>query len=158
FPENAGYQQELARTHYNRGILRTDNAGLSDASDFREAIRLLQPLTQQSGLPDIRRVRQELARTYNNLARLLRRSGHGDEARRFFEQAIQLHESILRDEPENREYKLELATFYNNLAILLEETSQLDQANEKNRQALDRFEAMAEPLPALGLQLAQAHN
>jgi tetratricopeptide (TPR) repeat protein len=157
-PGNAVYQQELARTHYNRGILRTDQAGLSDESDFREAIRLLLPLAPNTALPNNAEIRQELARTYNNLARLLRRLGRNEEARRFFEGAIQIHESLSQEDGENREYKLELAMFYDNLAILLQEMGQLDQANQRNHLALDRLEALAQPLPSLGSQLAQAHN
>jgi tetratricopeptide (TPR) repeat protein len=158
FPQNAAYQQELARTHYNRGILRTDGAGPAADSEFREAIALLQPLAEMKQLPDIAHVRQDLARTYNNLGRLLLRSGRADEAQTLYEQAIQIHESIIQLDSENREYKSELATFYDNLAILLEEKGQLDQANQRNRQALEVLEALAQPVPALGLQLAQAHN
>jgi tetratricopeptide (TPR) repeat protein len=138
--------------------LRTDQAGLSDESDFREAIRLLLPLAPNTALPNNAEIRQELARTYNNLARLLRRLGRNEEARRFYEGAIQIHESLSQEDGENREYKVELATFYDNLAILLQEMGQLDQANQRNHLALDRLEALAQPLPSLGSQLAQAHN
>src|SRR5205823_2064621 len=68
------------------------------------------------------------------------------------------HESIIQQHPDIRGYKLELATFYNNLAILLEERGQLDQAKQRSSQALTNLEALAQPVPALALQLAQAHN
>ena len=74
FPVNATYQQELARTYYNRGILYSWTAEPGDVafaraeSDFREAIRLLEPL---SGKSDDLQPSQDLARACNNLASLL---------------------------------------------------------------------------------------
>lgn len=156
FPNNVSYQQELARTHDNRGILHSDQ-GLSDDSDFRESIKLLQPLSEDK-TSNTAQVEQDLARTYNNLARLLRRNNQTQEARGFYEQAIRIHESIIKGDPGNQEYNLELATFYNNLAILLEENGQLDLAGRMNRQAIERFELLAEPVPSLSQEIAHAHD
>src|SRR5262249_23515536 len=77
-PKQMPYPQELARTHYTRGIGSSAQAAQNDApfkqgeSDSREAIRLLEPLArppqpqQHIGpLPT-----QELGRVYNNLANL----------------------------------------------------------------------------------------
>src|SRR5262249_27766741 len=114
-PGNPTYQQELARTHYNRGILLSDSGDLND-SDFREAIRILEPLSQSAAATP--QVHQELARSFNNLGRLLRRTGKTAEAQDFYRRAIAIHESLAKSAPENRDFKLELATFYNNLAIL----------------------------------------
>ena len=48
-PQNGDYQQELARTYYNRGILQYNGRLLDKAeSDFREAMRLLEPLMAAS--------------------------------------------------------------------------------------------------------------
>ena len=155
-PENAQYQRELARTHYNRGILRYSIGSLDDADlDFREAIRLLTPLAQKE--PDSA-ASQELARAYNNLGTLLRREERQPEAREFYERAIRLHEALATREPGNREYKQELATFNNNLAILLLDQRQFDLAQKKNRQALDLIEELARPALSLGMELANAHN
>jgi tetratricopeptide (TPR) repeat protein len=155
FPNNTAYQQELARTHYNRGILRSDH-GLSDDSDFRKSIELLRPLAEMK-TSNTAQVQQELARTYNNLARMLRINGQTQEAQGLYEQAIRIHESITKEDPGNQEYKLELATFYNNLAVLLEENGQLDLASQMNRQAIEKFELLAEPVPSLSLEIAHAH-
>ncbi len=47
-PQNADYAQALARTYYNRGILRYDGRDLAATeSDFREAVRLLEPLAKK---------------------------------------------------------------------------------------------------------------
>jgi tetratricopeptide (TPR) repeat protein len=103
-------------------------------------------------------IQQELARAYNNLARLLRRQGRQAESQQFYERAIGIHEALSLKSPVDREYKLELASFYNNLAVLLQERTLLDDANRRNRQALDLFETLAEPIPAVGIEMAHAHN
>src|SRR6185503_12084597 len=70
-PDNPTYQQELARTRYNRGILYangTDAAATAAADmDFREAIRILDGVAQRTNSAQ---ARQDLARAYNNLAAL----------------------------------------------------------------------------------------
>src|SRR5581483_2638329 len=69
-PDRGDYRQELARTRYNRGILRAMGADpgtpqlLSAEEDFREAIRLLEPLAS-SGSERVARL--QLARVNNNL-------------------------------------------------------------------------------------------
>ncbi|MEP6918160.1 MAG: ATP-binding protein, partial [Acidobacteriota bacterium] len=102
-PPDVFYVQELARTHYNRGILlgtapdrSVASAGASEA-DFREAIRLLEPLAANGVPPG---AAQELARAYNNLASLV-----GDDSSRLSEagglygRAIELDERLVRAAP-----------------------------------------------------------
>jgi tetratricopeptide (TPR) repeat protein len=158
FPENAVYRLELGRTHYNRGILRSESQ--TDDSDYREAIRLLEPLAQMDPSPALPpgQARQELARTYNNLGLLLAAAGRQSEAEKAYERAVAIHEALTRSEPRKREYKLELAKFYGNLAILLQEQGRLDSAKQRNLQALDLFEQLAIPSVSLGTDLAQAYN
>ncbi len=74
-PSRDEYRQDAARTRNNRGILRSSNATTPGSaefsateSDFREAIRLLEPL---AGRPADPVPSLELARAYNNLANLL---------------------------------------------------------------------------------------
>ena len=56
-PTNPAYQQELARTHYNRGVLfggiaePNNDAFRAAEADFREAIRVLEPLVAEEGQP-----------------------------------------------------------------------------------------------------------
>ena len=51
-PGNPQYQQELARTYYNRGILRYATQSLGDSeSDFNQAIQLLSPLVPKAADP-----------------------------------------------------------------------------------------------------------
>ena len=166
-PKNAVYQQELARTSYNRGILHYDMRRMEDSdADFREAIRLLEPLAQEN--PDSAPA-QELARVYNNLGTLLRQEKRLAEGREFYERALTIHERLTKKDPANREYKLELAKFSENLALLLMDQFELakqsnqpaddllELAKRRNHEALDLIEELSNPVPSLGLDLAKAH-
>jgi tetratricopeptide (TPR) repeat protein len=164
-PENADYQQELARTYYNRGILRFDNHQLDESeSDFRQAIRLLQPLAEKNtDTPAVKKSgpppSQDLARAYNNLGNLLRKEGHSEQAGKYYELAIGIHEELEKKDPENRECTLELATFLDNLAALQLEGNQIDLAIENNHRAFDLIEELLAPLPSssLGTQRAKVN-
>ena len=161
-PSSAEYQQEAARTRYNRGILRSATADPGSAefaaseSDFREAIRLLEPLAGRSA---DRVATLELARVYNNLASLVALDeARLAEARVFYEAAIRRDEELVKAEPANRVYKLELAKFCNNLAYLLNDLGEKDLAEARSRQALDLLAELALPAPSLGIEQADAHN
>jgi tetratricopeptide (TPR) repeat protein len=148
-PDNPQYRRELARTHYNRGILGYSLGHMHDAeSDFREAIRLLTPLGAA----------QELARAYNNLGNLLNHADKPAEARELYQHAIQIHEQLVANNPTNREFKQELATFRNNLAIVLLDQRQFDLADQNNRQALIFMDDLAMPALSLRLEIANARN
>ena len=161
-PSREEYAQELARTFYNRGILhgRTALPGSSALtaaeSDFREAIRLLEPLAARR----TNRVQAlELARAYNNLGSLLATDDSRlAEARSLFEAAIRHDEELVKADPANREYRLELATFLNNLSDLLRLIGQDTLAQERSRQALNLLDGLALPAPSLGIEQADAHN
>ena len=101
-PPRADYKQDAARTRYNRGILRFRTAtpgapefGVAE-SDFRNAIRLLEPLSRSSSdrVPAL-----ELARAYNNLATLLALDdARLAEARGLYESAVRQDEELARFE------------------------------------------------------------
>ena len=160
---SADYQHQLARTHYNRGILRStqsarpeDEAFHAAEADFRAAIRLLEGAS--SGAPQPA-VRQELARAYNNLAALVAvDEARMQEASGLYERAIALDEAVLRDEPANRQVKFELAQFYDNLANLLQDLDRVDQAALRSERALVLLDDLARPAPSLGVELADTHN
>jgi tetratricopeptide (TPR) repeat protein len=155
-PQEAGYRREMARTHYNRGIVRYSNRQWDDtAADFRRAIELLQSLVGVSADPG---VSQELARAYNNLGVLLRQRDHASEAEPLFQQAAALDGQLTTRYPENRDYRFELATYYNNLALLSLDEKQYELAQQRNRQALNLLEDLARPAPSLSMQLAQGYN
>jgi serine/threonine protein kinase len=154
--ENRDYQRELARTHYNRGILRYSIEDFKDSeADFRAAIQILQPLAAKDPSPA---ASQELARAYNNLATLLRQNDRVDEAKELYERAISVHQQIAKADPENREYKQELATYNNNLAMLLVDENSLAPAEQRNRDALNLIQDLASPALSLGTELANVHS
>ena len=160
--QRADYRQDTARTRYNRGILHFGAAvpgspefGAAE-SDFREAIRLLEPL---AGSPTNRVPSLELARAYNNLASLVALDDTRlNEAKEFYEAAIRRDEELTRAEPANREYRLELAKYCDNLADVLRQLGATDLAQARSRQALDLLDALALPAPSLGIEQADAHN
>ena len=157
-PENSLYQQELARTLYNRGIVRYDSKNVAGAeSDFRAAIALLEKLigkpTPTADMGSTRDPSQDLARAYNNLAKLLSLTNQTAEAEKFYQQAIDLAGKLRKKQPDNREYKLELAKYCNNQAILLVAENNLDLAKQRNHQALDLTEELMAPAPSLSLEL-----
>ena len=154
-PQTASYQQELARTHYNRGILRYVAGNAQEAeSDFRAAIDLLKPLAENQ--PDSSAA-QELGRSYNNLANMLSQDKL-PEARQSYEDAIRIDSELSKRQPANREYKQELATFENNLSLLLMDEKHFDEAAGKNRQSLDLMEELASPTLSVAVQLAKVHS
>jgi len=162
-PGNADYQQELARTYYNRGILRYDGQRLDEAeTDFRKAIQLLEPLAT-SAAPASAGEHQnpppalELSRVCNNIANLLRKKGKPEEAGAFFERAIAIHRELVKKDLSNREYKEELAKFYENLALLELDENHVALAEKQNHEALDLIEELASPGPSLSLNRAEAH-
>jgi tetratricopeptide (TPR) repeat protein len=150
------YQRELARTHYNRGILRYEmkHPDLSEA-DFREAIRLLEPLAENK--VDLGPA-QELARAHNNLGNQLRGENRLADARVTYEQALGIGERLAKERPNNREYKFELATYYDNLALLLVDQGSRDLAKQRNRQALALINDLASPAPSLSIEMVKGHN
>jgi tetratricopeptide (TPR) repeat protein len=160
-PENNSYKQELARTHYNRGILYGNVAEPGQPefqqaqADFREAIRLLEPLAKSGDS----HASQELARASNNLATVIERQrDQRDAARQLYERAIRIHEGLIAKEPANREYKLELAQFSNNLAELLRALRNTEGALRSNARALALIDELARPAPSLGIEQADARS
>jgi tetratricopeptide (TPR) repeat protein len=153
-PNEPQYLEELALTLSNRGILRSespDGTGAAEA-DFREAIRLLDPLSGTRA-----RALQDRGRAANNLAAVLEVAGN-DEARAFYERAVTGHEALAGRYPQNREYRLELAKFCNNLAVYLHDRGDAGEAARRSRQALDLITALARPAPSLAIERADAYN
>lgn len=151
-PGTTHYREELARTLSNRGILRSSDGHRAAESDFRESMRLLEPLTAGS-----QRALQEIGRVANNLAAMLDSAGAA-EARGFYERAVAGHERLVQRYPDNREYQLELATFCNNLAVFLHDRGEGAAANARSRQAVALMTELARPTPSLAIERADAHT
>ncbi len=86
------------------------------------------------------------------------------EAKTRYELAAKSFVVLHNTHPESREYREELAKTYNNLAshLLSSDSSSnadlLQDAVAFNRKALDLFEGLAEPLPGLRVELANAYH
>jgi tetratricopeptide (TPR) repeat protein len=154
-PSDPIYRQELARSYYNRGILRYDGLRFDEAkADFLLAAGLLQPLTSgasptplnSQNLPN---PSQDLARVYNDFGQLYLKQEDFEGAAQLFEQAIVTLNALREKFPDNREYKAEAATYYNNLALALGYQHLFDVAGKPNRSALDIVQELAEPSPAI---------
>ena len=160
-PADSIYQQELARTYYNRGILSFDNKDLNHAeSDFRQAVLLLQPLAERNAGTSVDNTNpppsQDLARTCNNLALLLGDKGRTQEAMQFSTRAVGIQEGLLKKGPSNREYKMELAQFYSVMANLLVDENQMELAEQRNQQAIALLDELAMPSSSLRMERAEA--
>ena len=157
------YEQELARTYYNRGILRylrglePRQTALIDAADadFRAAIRVLAPLAAANN-----QAAQELARAYNNLGGLIDQTSteRVAEVRTLWEQAIGIDERLSIKDSANREYKLELAQYCNNLAVLLHDQGEFDEASRRSLEAVGLIDALARVAPSLAIIRADGHS
>jgi tetratricopeptide (TPR) repeat protein len=161
-PGNPAYVRELARTYYNRGILRGEVASPGDAAfaqaeaDFREAIRRLEALPSLDA--DLEAT-QDLSRAVNNLAALIGfDTSRLGESRPLYERAIGLHDSLVRRRPEFREYKYELARYLNNYAAVMLALRMPREAAESNRRAMESLDDLVLPAPALGIEYADTHT
>ena len=162
FPQNTQYQQELARTYYNRGILRYDDGNRSATeSDFRDAIQLLQPFVEKKTVSQsddsADPPSHDAARAYNDLGNLLTSEKRFSEAQPFLERAVGIQEDLTKKYPNRTEYNFELAQFYENLAILDYDQDSEPQASVWSHKAVDLFEELATPAPALEKERAKAH-
>lgn len=161
-PANAEYQQDLARTYYNRAILRYDEKDFANSeADSRAAILLLKPLADKplSGTASAPAplAAQELSRVYNNLSTLFGREDRRAEAIEFLRSAVGINEGLTKANPDNLEYKLELASYYNDLAIQLWNANRTEEAQLRNHQALDLIEELVSPAGSLSMERATTH-
>jgi tetratricopeptide (TPR) repeat protein/energy-coupling factor transporter ATP-binding protein EcfA2 len=156
-------RRDLARSHYNRGILfwsRAETPGDQAFRDaeaaFKRAIGILDPLAATHADPP---AAQELSRARNNLGTLLAMDpSRWDEVERLYEQAIAIHELLTAADPSNREYALELAKFDNNMADLLRERQQTAGALAQNDRALAILDTLSRPAMSVGIEQADSHT
>lgn len=157
-PANSLYQQELARSLYNRGIVRYDSKNVIGAeSDFRAAVASLEKLvgkpTPTTDMGSTRDPAQDLARAYNDLATLLSHTTQVDQVEELYQRGIDLADDLVRKQPDNREYKLELAEYCNNQARVLVSANKLELAKQRNHQAIDLIEELMAPPASISLWL-----
>lgn len=150
--------QELARSFYNRGLVRAEQGNRDTArSDVNAAIEGLKNILKESESPDPS-VTQELARCYNNLGNIFQTSGDRTAARRQFTNAIELLDEKIKKQPGDRDIVKELAIFQNNFANMLRADGELATADVASMQAIQKLASLAEPIPLLANELANAHH
>jgi len=162
--QNTVYQQELARTYDNRGILRFYRKKVDDSeSDFNEAIRLLEPLangelvSEAGDKPPDNPPSHDLVLAYNNLSILMIGKNDLTKAEDLSEHAIRIQQALLKRDPENWKFREELVIFQNNLAFLAYQKGDTEVAKEQNHAALDGIEDLATPIPRMETARAEAH-
>ena len=117
------YQQDLARSYYNRALLQYENQA-DPEPDSRLAVELLKPLVgaghttpELSATMEVEPApEQELARVDNNIGLYLDRKGLFEQAVQSIGQATKIADELLQKDAANYEYKTEAATYYFNLA------------------------------------------
>jgi tetratricopeptide (TPR) repeat protein len=159
-PQNATYQQQLARTYYNRGINRFYMGNQAGSKlDFQEAISLLEPLAAKTAAePNTETSRepaQDLARVYNNYGVELVMTKDAANAERYYDQSIALAEQLIARQPQNREYKAELSQYSFNDASLQAGNGRFEEADAHGQRALDLLEELQKPTPALTLAMVK---
>jgi tetratricopeptide (TPR) repeat protein len=91
--------------------------------------------------------RWQLARSYANLAMLLRSAGRPDEAEALCLEARDLQKDLRRDFPDVPDYRHELASILNNLGLLRKEGRHAPEAGSAFREALELQEALVADSP-----------
>jgi serine/threonine protein kinase len=167
-PAIRDYQQDLARSYYNRGLLQYDNQA-DPEPDFQLAVELLKPLVGAGHTtPELSATslevepepapEQELARVDNNIGLYLDRKKLFEQAVQSIGQATKIADELLQKDPANYEYKTEAARYYNNLARELgneyrseqpKKTSDLEQAKKASVHANELAGDLAKPSPDL---------
>ena len=151
---NADLTQELAKSFYNRGVVRAEQGNREAAqADVYSAIEHLNSILATTVDADPT-VRQELARCYNNLGNLLQSAGSTKEAIGQFMRSLEM----MKELPDDRDRQTEQAIYQNNLANLYRLTGDLENADKVSESAIEKLALLAQPLPLVANELANAHH
>src|SRR5262249_8888528 len=66
--------------------------------------------------------------------------------------AIEIHQTLVAQHPQNREFKGELAKFSDNYAYHLQALGRSVEAEKENRRALDLLDDLSQPVPSTGIE------
>ncbi len=161
FPDSATYQQERARSYYNRGItFNEDEDNESARADYELALGILDSLITDS----LRVLRvnpsatidvywQEMARVFNNLGNL----GEDDE-QASYERAIEIAQRVAASPSRNRGLVKELAVYHNNLALFQQRRGQFGLAEQEFMKAAALFDSLAAPIPILDIERGNTYS
>lgn len=152
-PAEPVYQQELARSYYNRGILLYDNHA-DPEPDFQRAYGLLKPLVagnesaSQQSTSDLDPA-EDLARVENDLGVVYGNRGDYEKAAASYQLAILSISPLRQRQPANTGYNTEAAQYYLNLAGAMKDEHQFAEAKRANDTAHDLVNEIARPSPAV---------
>jgi serine/threonine-protein kinase len=147
-PDLPQYQNDLARTHNNLGILLSALGQREQAlKEYQQARDLHLKLVQAH--PDLPQYQQDLASTHNNLGNLLSVLGQREQALVEYCQARDLFRKLVQAHPDLPRYQQDLASTHNNLGILLSALGQREQALVEYRQARDLHQKLVQAHPDL---------
>lgn len=110
-------------------------------SDFKEALKIQQTLIDE--FPERADFQQDLARTHNSFAIMLRDRGQLEGAEEHYRAALARIEQLNADYPSEREYLQDLAGWQNNLGRLLSRSGRAEEALTCLRSSLDHRKQLA---------------
>jgi len=135
YPAQASYRTELARSHYNLGIVeRITNKLTAAQENLDRAVGLLNELHEAD--PADANVREDLARALNDRGILLRMSRRTAEAGGDYDRAIELLAGLHQEFPAKAAFKYELAVFRLDRGNLLRSQGALALAQREHQEAL----------------------
>jgi tetratricopeptide (TPR) repeat protein len=151
-PDNRDYQQELARSYYNRGIL-SYSGGSDPLPDFQRAMALLGPLTSGGKSTEAAaggsEPAQDLARVDNNIGVTYDYQKDYKRAAAMYQKAVLALGPLRQQDPGNREYKVEAARYYVDLAAALYSDDKIVAAKQANSAAQALVEELTKPDPTV---------
>jgi serine/threonine protein kinase len=143
FPTVAACRQQVARSYLLLAGLWTPEA----QKMYEEARRRLEELV--ATFPEEPAYKDDLARTYANLAQVLRIAKQLPQAERLLRRAIDLKTELVHAFPAVASYRFELANTYNNLGILLDDMDQDAAAEQAYQNALTLERKLAVEYPSV---------
>jgi serine/threonine protein kinase len=160
FPELLDYQLELARTHYNVGILwRETNRLQRSEKELREALPILQALVKKDGKRGD--FRFELSRVHTNVGSVMRDTNRATLAIEEFTEAISLLAKLVAEHPENTDFRHELAVAHTNRGNAYHISNQIDEARadyEVARQDLSSLTLDYPRVPSFAQEISNTEN
>jgi serine/threonine protein kinase len=146
-PNHPDSQRDLADSHYHLGALLAPLAGREQQARaaYQRALTLQKELAARDGRAEYRR---DLARTCNNLGKLLWQTGQRPAALQAFEQSLDVTRQLARDFPHEPVYSWDLARAHNNRASALRK-ARPDQAERAYQEAEKILADLAADFPTV---------
>ena len=137
---------ETARAQFRAGSIEEllGRQGPAEKA-YRAALAMDRVLLQEQ--PGARRVRQDLAASWDALALLCQATGREEEADRAFQEALALEQGLVKEFPRSRVHRRDLAATYNNRGAARQARQRLREAEGDYAQALKLFEQLTLDFP-----------